>query len=121
MEGDDVARYADDGGVGRDVGDDDGTRANARVFADFDAADDLRSGADRDLVAKRGMALDALGTGAAEGDALVEHDVVADFGSFTDDHAHTVIDEEAAADDGAGMDFDAGEKAREVHEAAGKK
>ncbi len=58
------------------------------------------------------VTLAVLLAGAAERDALVEGYVVADDRSFTDDHAHAVIDEEAAADLRAGMNLDAGKEAR---------
>ena len=54
--------------------------------------------------------------GAAEGHALIEGDVVANDGGFSDDHARAVVDEHAAAEDGAGMDFDSGEEARALGE-----
>ena len=50
----------------------------------------------------------------AEGDAVVEHDVVADDRGLADDDAHAVVDEEAAADRGAGMDLDAREEPHEL-------
>ena len=52
----------------------------------------------------------------AEGNALVERDVVADSGCFADDHAHAVIDEEAVPDLSAGMDLDAGDQARRLRQ-----
>ena len=44
----------------------------------------------------------------AEGNALVDLDVVADDGRFADDHAGGVIDEEVLADGGSRVDVDAG-------------
>ena len=44
----------------------------------------------------------------AQGDALIQFDIVADGAGFTDDDACAVIDEEAVPDLGAGMDVDAG-------------
>ena len=66
------------------------------------------------LIADGGMALALLAARAAQRDALVQQHVVADFGGLADHHAHAVIDEEAAADGGAGVDFDAGEKAADL-------
>jgi len=60
----------------------------------------------------------ALGTfverGAAQCDALVNRAAVADFSSLADHRAHGVVKEYALADDGAGVDFDAGEKTRDM-------
>ena len=47
----------------------------------------------------------ALGT---ERHALIEPDTVADDGGFADDHSGSVVDEEALADAGAGVDVDPG-------------
>ncbi len=115
-----VGGDADDGGVGRDVAEDDGAGADARVFADGDVAEDVGGVADEDVVAESGMALAADLAGSAESDALVERYVVADDGGFADDNAHAVIDEEAAADDGAGMDLDAGPEADDLGHEAGE-
>ncbi len=52
--------------------------------------------------------------GAAQRHALVQGAVVADFGSFANHHAHAVVDEDAPAQRGAGVDFNAGETARQL-------
>ena len=59
--------------------------------------------------------------GASKGDALIQRDVVADFRGPADDHAHAVIDENAAADDCAGMNFDAGQDAADMGNKAADK
>ena len=64
------------------------------------------------------MPLASLFAGAAQRDALVEGHVVADLGGFADDHAHAVIDEEAPADLGAGMDLDSGDPSRDLRQAS---
>jgi hypothetical protein len=76
--------------------------------------------ADHHLVLQGGVALARLLAGAAEGHALVEHHPVADLGRLADHHAHAVIDEEAPADRGAGVDLDACEEARELGDQAGE-
>src|SRR5690606_12275963 len=58
-------------------------------------------------------ALAFLPAGAAQRYAVVERAVVADFGGLADHHAHAMVDEEAPADAGAGMDLDTGEPARD--------
>src|SRR5690606_38524716 len=45
---------------------------------------------------------------AAQGHALVERHVVTDYGSLADHHTGTVVDAEALADPGGGMDVDPG-------------
>ena len=115
---DDVRGDADDGGVGRHVVEDDGARADAGVFADGDVAEDVGVVADEDAVADGGVALAVALAGSAQGDALIEGDVAADDGGFADDDAGGVVDEEAAAEQRAGMDVDAGEEAGDLRENA---
>jgi len=106
--------------VGGDGVDDYGAGADFYVVADLDVAEDFCAGADHHTVADGGVAFAGFLAGAAQGDALVEEDVVAEFGGFADDDAHAVVDEEAAADGGAGVDFDASEHAGELADRAGQ-
>ena len=55
-----------------------------------------------------------------EGDPLVQEAVMAYFGGLTDHNAHPVVDENAVADARSWMDFDAGEGATDLAEAAGE-
>lgn len=96
-----------------DVAGDDGVVAEGGV-----AAEDGAVGVDDDVVFDGGVALDVFDGAAvfvegeafgAEGDALVEFDVIADMAGFTDDDAGAVVDEKAGADGGTGVDVDAGE------------
>ena len=66
------------------------------------------------------MALAAMERGAAEGHALIERHVVADLGGLADHHAHAVVDEQAPADLGAGMDLDAGQDPPEMRDEAAR-
>ena len=100
--GDDPPRHADDRRVGRHVGDDDRAGPDPRALADVDGADQLGVRADDDAIVEGRVALLVEPAGAAEGDALVEHDVVADLGRLADDDAHAVIDEQPFADPAAG-------------------
>ena len=117
----DVGGNADDGGVGGHVVEDDRAGADAGVFADGDVAEDVGVVADEDAVADGGVTLTVAFTGTAESDALIEGDVAADDGGFADDDAGGVVDEEAAAEQGSGVDVDAGEEAAELGEDAGGK
>ena len=49
---------------------------------------------------------------------MVHHHIVSDDGSFTNHHAHSVIDYQAATDSGTRVDFDSGEGSGEVSEYA---
>src|SRR4051812_35760134 len=81
----------------------------------MNVAQDFSAATDNDTVTDGGMALgSALRAGAAESDALVDGHVVADDCRFADHDAHAVIDEQTFADLRAGMDFDAGQPARDL-------
>src|SRR3546814_19240390 len=61
------------------------------------------------------LAADAVrGVGAAERDALIDRDIVADLGGLADHDAETMIDEEVPADLRARMDVDRGQETRQV-------
>ena len=51
---------------------------------------------------------------AAQGNTLIERDIVADLRRLADDQGHAMIDEQPAADHRAGVDIDAGKEAPEV-------
>ena len=52
--------------------------------------------------------------------AVIHGDVVADFGSFSDNDAGSVVNEKAFADFGAGVDFNAGQKPCNLRKDSGK-
>ena len=103
--------------IRRDAPRDPCRRADHRVVPDHGFAPQNRGiGVDHDLVLDRGMAfgfandlagLRVAGEDRAQGDSLVKLDAVADLGCLADDDARAVIDEESAADRGAGVDVDA--------------
>ena len=64
------------------------------------------------------MTLAVLLARAAESHALIQGHVIADDRGLADDDAHPVIDEQAAANLRAGMNFDAGQKSRDLREPA---
>ena len=67
------------------------------------------------------MALAHVLAGAAQGDAVVNQAVVPDLGGLADDKAHAVVDDQALADGGAGVDLDAGAAAAGLGDQAGQK
>lgn len=79
------------------------------------AAQDGGAGIDGDPILNGRVALmiaqTLAGTGrqAAQGDALINLDPLADLGGLADDDAGSVVDEEVLADGGAGVDVNAGE------------
>ena len=111
---DGACRDADDGCVGGHGINHDGVGADPRVVADRDGAEDLRAGADDDVVANGRVTLAAAGPRDPERHLMIKVAIIAHLGGFTDDDAHAMINDEAAADDGGGVDFDAGQPAREV-------
>ena len=95
-----------------------GIGADSGAFPDGDRPEDFGTRADGDIVTDRGVAFGLGEDLAAEGDAVVEHDTVANLGGFADDDAHPVVNEEAAADGGAGVDLHTREEARELRQDA---
>ena len=58
------------------------------------------------------MAFALLRAQSAQGNTVIEKDVVADFRGLADDHAHAVVDEKLPADDRGGVDFDSRQPSR---------
>lgn len=69
--------------------------------------------ADDHAVTDGGMAFPANHATAAESDAVIDRDVVADLRGFSDHHAGRVVDEHASTDDGTGVDIYTGQDASE--------
>ena len=101
-----MAGDAHDRAVRRDVAYDHGAAAHLDVVAERDVAQHGGAHAHDHAVAQRWVALAALLARAAERDALVELAVVANDGGLSHDDAHAVVDDEAPADRGAGMNLD---------------
>ena len=89
---------ADHGAILRHVLDDNRAAADLRIVVNGDTAKNRRVHAHHDVIAERGVALAAFFARAAERDALIQRDVIADFARFADNHAHGVVDEETTAD-----------------------
>ena len=66
--------------------------------------------ADDDTVAQGGMALSAAQRGTAQGDAVIEGDIVTDDRGLADNHTAAMVDEQPLAYDGARMNLDTGQQ-----------
>lgn len=97
---------AGDGDVRGDILEDDTAGADLASLADGDIAEDFGTGTDEDAGADLGMAIAAGFPGTAEGNFMEEGDIVFDDGGFTDDDAGGVVEEDAGADAGGGVDID---------------
>src|SRR5271166_4727383 len=95
---------ADDRRLWRNILDDDRIGSDPRVSADRNIAENLRAGADQHTVLQSRMPLAWRPGRSAEGDAVIESDIVADDCSFADYDARAMIDEESLADHRGGMD-----------------
>src|SRR5256885_3318904 len=82
----------------------DGTGRDPRAMANLDIAEDFGAGPDHHAVANFWMAVLVLLAGAAERDAVQDRDVVVDHGGLAADEAGGVVEEDAAADHGGGVD-----------------
>lgn len=110
---DDLPGHPDHHRARRDGLDHDGIGADPAVLADLDRTEDLGPGADDHAVTDGGMAFPANHATAAESDAVIDRDVVADLRGFSDHHAGRVVDEHASTDDGTGVDIYTGQDASE--------
>ena len=97
-----------------------GTGGDAGVVTHLEGAQDLRAGAHQDIVAQRGVALSLILAGTTQCDALVQQAVVADLRRLADDDAHAVVDDQAVADGGTGVDLDAGPEPAPLGHAPGQ-
>src|SRR5947208_2812870 len=117
-----VRRVANHRGAVRHFLQHDRRRADAGAMADPEGTQDLGSRAHDDIVADGGMALlPALLAGrpsAAQRHTVIKGAVVADLGGLADYDTHAVIDEQPAADAGAGMDLDAGQHPPDMRDEA---
>ena len=105
-----LRHLAEHHGVGRDPG----------VVTHPEGPQHLGSAADEHVVSDGGMALAVVLAGAAQGDAMIDQAVVADLGGLADDDAHPVVNDQAAADLGAGVDLNAGDVAGQLGVQAGQ-
>lgn len=83
----------------------DGACSDSRAMAHLDIAEDLGSGPDQHAMADLGMAVAPLLAGAAERHVLEYGDVVLDDGGRADHEAGRMVQEDAAADPGGGVDI----------------
>ena len=120
LNADRMPRVPDHGGVRRHVVDDHAVGADLRTMTDVDWAEQLGSRSDRHVVLNAGMTFAGGEAGAAERDALVQGDVVANLGCLANHHAHAVVDEEAVANPGGGMNFDPGQRTGQRGNGAGQ-
>ena len=109
------------GAVLRHRAEDHGARGNAGVVPHGEGAQYLGAGTHHHIVAQGGVTLALVLAGAPQGHPLVEQTVVSDLRSLADDNAHAVVDHQAVADGGAGVDFDAGPEPAPLGDAPGQK
>ena len=116
MVADDLCRYADCRHIRRNFADDDCGSPDFGIVADFDRTKHLHMGGQQHVVPDGRMALAGVFPGAAQCHAMVDHDIITDFGCLPDDDPHTVVDEQAPADRCARMDLDAGQETPEMRD-----
>ena len=104
-----AGRHSNDGGIGGDILEHNRIGADLHIVANRDPAENLGSGPDDHMIAKRGVALPTFLPRPSKRHALEEGHVISDLCRLADDHTHPMIDEEAGTDLGRGMDFNARE------------
>src|SRR5205823_11813625 len=120
VPGDDAGRNSDGRRARGHIAHDDGVGADPGAIANEDRPQHLGPGTDYYLSSERRMTLDLFPLDAAKRDAVIQRAVIADLRGFADDHAHSVVDEDAAADRRPGMDFDPCEPSPPVGQPARK-
>lgn len=98
-----------------------GTGTDPCAMANSDGPEQYRSCTNNNIAFDGGVAFGFGQRCAPEHHALIHQDVVTYLRSLTDDYAHAVVDEHAAAKLGPWMNFYAGDKAVEVREYASEK
>jgi len=95
-------------GTGRYIGDHDGIGTNTCPFVHRDGAEHLGARANHDTIFDIGVALHAtLDARAPEGDALINRDVITHGAGLADHDAGGVVDKDALADNGGGVNVHA--------------
>ena len=90
------------------------SRANAAVLPYRDVPQHFRAPSDNHIGFDGRMPLPVLFPGTSQGDALIEGHVVSDLGGLSNHHTHAVIDEQPPADLRSWVNFNSGEKARDL-------
>ena len=103
-------RDAHHGAVGGDIPQQHGAGANAGVGPHGDRPQDLGTRTDHHVLLEGWVTFAVLFAGTAQGHPLVQQAVVADDRSLANHHPHAMVDEDATANAGAWVDFDAGEQ-----------
>ena len=103
---DNLRGHADSSAVGRDFPQHDRAARDTGVIAHAERSKYFRPATYEHVVAQGRMTLASVLARTAERHALIYQAVVADFGRLPDNDAHAVVNDEAAPDNGAGVDFD---------------
>lgn len=106
----DFGRYASDGHLGWRILDDDRIGTDSRATPDRDRSKDLRTRSNDDTILERRMPLAGRPGRAAERDAVIERDILANHRRLTDHNPGAMVDEKPPADFCARMYVDIGEK-----------
>ncbi len=95
-------------------------RANLGAFTHLKRPKDLGSGTHNHPIFQGGVSLALVPTGAAQGHALIQGDIVTNLSSLTNNHTQAVIDKEAAPDLGPRMDLNSGKPATDGGQKTGQ-
>ena len=100
---------------------DHGIGANPAACPYDDCAENLGACADHHIIFQGWVAFAFFQAGPAQGDAVVQGHIVANFRRLTDHHPHAMIDEEFVTDRCPWVDLDPGQKPDDMREPAGQK
>lgn len=108
LAADDTSGVADNGAVFGNTFQNNGPCADLDVFTKGDGTQDLGACADHDTVLKRRVTLAVIFAGAAEGNTLINGDIITDFGGLANHNAGAMVDEEPTANRCTGVNLYAG-------------
>lgn len=92
--------------VGRYILQDDRSRGDFGIITHGKGPKKLRMGSDEYVVPDGGVTFPGFFSRTAQGYAVVNGAIVADFCRFSDNDAHSVVNQKSASNGGCGMDFD---------------
>ena len=107
---DNPRRNAGNGGIVRHIMQHHRPRRDTRAMADVNVAQNLGTCPDQHTIANFRVTIAVFFAGAAQSDTVVDGAVVPDLTGLTEHDAHAVINEQASADGGTGVDLDAGQE-----------
>ncbi len=118
---DDIPGNADNRCIWRHFPQHNGIPADTHVIPDRERSKHLRACTHQHMIAERRMALALMLACAAQGYAVINVAIVADFGSLPNNNAHAVVDKQAFANLSAGVNLNPRQPAAKLRNRSGER